>query len=76
MNKNKLQKEMECFWTVEDVCRQFALKKGTVRYWCHVRAVTFHKIGSLVRFLPSEVIEDYNSGRLGKVGACRKKCLP
>jgi excisionase family DNA binding protein len=65
--------ELECLWTVDDVCNKFNLKAGTVRYWCHVHAITFHKLGTLVRFKPSEVISDFNSGKLGKVGSCRKK---
>lgn len=31
-------------------------------------AVHFHKIGALVRFKPSEVWDDFETGRLGRIG--------
>jgi excisionase family DNA binding protein len=64
--------DWEPMWTVSDVCKMFNLKPGTVRYWCHVHAITFHKLGALVRFRPSEVKMDFENGRLGRIGSCKK----
>ena len=61
----------EPLWTVNDVCKMYNLKSGTVRYWCHVHAITFHKLGALVRFRPHEVRGDFESGRLGRAGSCK-----
>jgi excisionase family DNA binding protein len=74
MEKNEMpESDIECMWNVDDVCKKFNLKNGTVRYWCHKHAITFHKLGTLVRFKPTEVISDFNTGRLGKAGSCIKK---
>jgi len=63
--------KIEPLWNNQDVSEFFKVSPGTVRYWCHVKAISYHKIGGLVRFRPKEVINDFECGRLGKIGKCR-----
>ena len=72
-NDQNMDQIIEPMWDVSDVSRTFNVRPGTIRYWCHVHAVTFHKIGSLVRFKPSELLADFENGRLGKAGSCISK---
>jgi excisionase family DNA binding protein len=59
---------MESLWTVDDVSKHLNVKPGTIRYWVHVRAIRFHKMGKLVRFVPQEVVDDFRQGIIGHVG--------
>ena len=67
--------DREQLWDTSDVCQAFKLKAGTVRYWVHTHAISFRKIGRLTRFCPSDVFEDFDSGRMGRPGSCRKKTV-
>ena len=67
----------QCLWRIKDVSRFLNISEGTIRYWIHIKCIRFRKIGRLVRFLPQEIIEDFNNQTLGKmkyqVGKIRSK---
>lgn len=65
VNKNKPQCLTEPLWDVKDVSRILNVKEGTIRYWVHTHAIRFRKIGNLVRFIRTEVTQDFYDGKLG-----------
>lgn len=66
------QTGLEDLWVIDDVCHYLKVKSSTIRYWCHVNAISHHKVGSLVRFRKSEIVADFELGRLGKIGMCKR----
>lgn len=65
MNKNESQCLTEPLWNVKDVSRILNVKEGTIRYWVHIHAIRFRKIGNLGPFIRAEVIQDFYDGKLG-----------
>jgi hypothetical protein len=55
-------------WNTEDVSRALNIKAATIRYWVHVYAIRFHKLGHLTRFVPAEIMKDFWEGKIGKFG--------
>ena len=56
-------------WRTEEVSNFLNVKKGTIRYWVHIKAIRFHKIGNLVRYIPKEIMDDFQQGKIGVPGA-------
>jgi len=53
-------------WTVRDLAAFLKTSEAAVRSWILEKRVRYHKIGSLVRFLPDEIIADVKNNRLGR----------
>lgn len=58
--------EIQSLWRTRDVSKYLNIPESTIRYWTHIKAIRFHKIGNLVRFIPQEIIEDFKKGVIGK----------
>jgi len=52
-------------WTIADVATYLQVTESSVRNWIYERRVRFLKIGSLIRFVPEEIIEDAHNGKIG-----------
>lgn len=57
----------QCLWRTSDVSKFLNISESTLRYWVHIKCIRFRKIGRLVRFLPQEIIEDFNNQTIGKM---------
>jgi excisionase family DNA binding protein len=73
MNKIEPMCLSQPLWTVKDVSKALNVKEGTIRYWVHIHAIRFHKLGGLVRFIAGEIYEDLRQESIGKINSNRRK---
>lgn len=45
----------EKLWTVTDLAEHLQASKKTIYEWVHLKKIPFLKVGSLLRFRPSEI---------------------
>lgn len=64
-------RSFEKLLTTDDISKLLCVKPATLRYWVHVNAIRFHKVGSLTRFIGPEILEDFWEGKIGKIGVFR-----
>lgn len=53
-------------WSVADVAKYLNVKDSAVRRWIYEQTIRFHKIGRLVRFMPEQIVEDFQLGKIGR----------
>lgn len=63
-----LEKEImnEGLWCVKDVAKFLQVKESAVRRWVYEKRIAYFKVGALVRFVPSQVINDAINSNIGK----------
>jgi DNA binding domain, excisionase family len=56
----------EGLWNVKDVAKFLQVKESAVRRWVYEKRIAYCKVGTLVRFAPSQVKDDAINSNIGK----------
>jgi DNA binding domain, excisionase family len=67
MMTGKTQFEYESLWRFMDAAKYLNVPESTVRYWVHIKAIKFIKLGKLVRFNPEQIRKDSLDGKIGEL---------
>jgi excisionase family DNA binding protein len=53
-------------WSINDVAIFLNVTHSAIRAWVQKGQIRYHKVGTLIRFFPDEIIDDARVGNIGK----------